>query len=131
MEPVTLNVRTEQEAFDKVSAHLAAMTGRSMSPDKSRCAYRGHDGRKCAIGILIDDDDAAKSFDEADDSVIGKLIMYGQVVTNVSRSFLDELQVVHDSPYNWNTSDQGEELGFSSVGVASLERLVSNYRLLP
>ncbi len=54
-----LNI-SHQEAFDKVARHLAAQGGPSRGLNPSRnlmCLYRGHDGRKCAFGIFIPDDE--------------------------------------------------------------------------
>jgi hypothetical protein len=49
-----LNVATEQEAFNKVAAHLRSMDRRSVN-EHGTCAMRGRDGRKCAVGALIDE----------------------------------------------------------------------------
>lgn len=54
---------TNQELFDKVANHLLTQGIPSMRdlPDESghirqRCAYRGDNGTKCAVGCLIPDD---------------------------------------------------------------------------
>lgn len=48
-----------QEAFDKIVAAMAAQGWeRSMSALGTSCGYRGVGGRVCAIGALLDDDEA-------------------------------------------------------------------------
>ena len=50
---------TNQEIFDKVSAHLLAQNAKSLafidSYQGQACAYRGAEGRMCAAGCLIPD----------------------------------------------------------------------------
>ena len=46
---------TKQEIFDTVVTHLRAQGIRSMRG--CTCVYRGPEGRKCAIGALIPDED--------------------------------------------------------------------------
>lgn len=43
----------QQKLFNKVRKHLMAMEKQSVS--EYSCAYRGENGAKCAIGILIKD----------------------------------------------------------------------------
>lgn len=43
-----------REIFEKVRNHLLEQKCRSLS-DGFRCAYRGENGTKCAVGALIDD----------------------------------------------------------------------------
>lgn len=45
---------SKQQTFNRVVKHLRGMTERSMN-DVIGCAYRGDDGRKCAVGCLIPD----------------------------------------------------------------------------
>lgn len=46
---------TQQEIFDKVMRHLLTQGERSVDRE-GHCAYRGDNGKKCAIGCLISDD---------------------------------------------------------------------------
>lgn len=63
---------TPQEIFDKVVNHLRAQNSKAMGPntevhganttmayraDKMICMYRAPDGKKCAAGCLIQDDE--------------------------------------------------------------------------
>jgi hypothetical protein len=45
-----------QEVFDTVARHLLTQQVRSVGEDRDGCRYRGHNGRKCAIGALIPDE---------------------------------------------------------------------------
>lgn len=48
---------TNQEVFEKVVRHLRAQGEKSLMPGCSvACAYRGENGRKCAVGCLIADE---------------------------------------------------------------------------
>ena len=46
-----------QEIFDTVVEHLRRQGCKSETPDLGSCLYRGPEGRKCAVGILIKDED--------------------------------------------------------------------------
>lgn len=92
---------TKQEIFDKVATHLLTQNAKSMNA--SGCAYRGAEGRKCAIGCLIPDEDYTPRLE-------GKTVMTAtskiNVATAVNKSiraktlitlkFLQRLQAVHD-----------------------------------
>jgi hypothetical protein len=84
---------TNQEAFNIVVHHMATQNKKSIRivGGKETCAYRGGDGSKCAIGILIPD----HCYDKK---------MEGKSVSNIevkSFKYLDkrlmrELQYIHD-----------------------------------
>lgn len=46
---------TREEIITKATAHLLAQNLRSMN-HHGKCAYRGYDGRKCAVGIFVSDE---------------------------------------------------------------------------
>lgn len=46
---------TDQEVFDIVAEHLLRQGEVALDSETGSCAYRGSDGRKCAIGVLIPD----------------------------------------------------------------------------
>ena len=48
---------TNQKMFDKVVNHLLTQNAQSTLQNSECCAYRGHDGLKCAIGCLITNED--------------------------------------------------------------------------
>ena len=63
---------TKQEIFDKVLAHLRQQ--RVASETASGCAYRGEQGRTCAVGCLIPD---AEYTPEMEGTAIGAILENG------------------------------------------------------
>lgn len=47
---------TAQEIFDTVATHLLTQKARAYDEEAGQCLYRTTDGKKCAVGILIDDE---------------------------------------------------------------------------
>lgn len=95
-----------QEIFDTVALHLLKQGRRTTNPDiPEMCVYRGANGTKCAVGVLIPD--------EAYDSM-----MEGRTVVGLlshpefkiprwmwnNETLLIELQNVHDVEHNWKGS---------------------------
>lgn len=54
---------TRQEAFDTALTHLRKQGCKSVTSDTLRCAYRGRNGTKCAIGALIPDEKYERGMD--------------------------------------------------------------------
>lgn len=108
----------QQHIFDVVSKHLITQGRRSVAKTKANggeliCSYRGDDGCKCAIGVLIADDEYEP---ELEGTVIGNCnnqrvsarfrVMLGSVESMLSGrmiNLLDGLQAIHDSvnPIDW------------------------------
>lgn len=63
---------TNQEIFNRVAKHL--LTQNAQSVLDGSCAYRGYDGTKCAVGVLI----PAKKYSTA---------MEGKNVTFINRNY--------------------------------------------
>lgn len=107
-----------QELFEKAARGLLAQDGRSTrSNEKGEvlgCAYRGPNGRKCAIGHLIPDELYSSGMECR--SAYGVLGMNGNVLitardqlrahlgieTEDDVRFLSDLQQVHDSCWFWD-----------------------------
>ena len=100
-----------QEAFDKVYAHLMAQKKQSaIKTEKGQifCKYRSPDGLKCAIGCLISDHDYDK---EMESIPVRSLIDDVRFINKPSikslkeadRDLLYRLQAVHDlhDPDKW------------------------------
>ena|SRR5271166_1739270 len=86
-----------QEVFDKVAAHLLTQKQKSTFPKSGTCAYRGRDGLKCAIGVLINDavyDASIERFDVMRPEIIKALALSG---VNVDVQMLADLQLTHDT----------------------------------
>lgn len=89
-------VVNNQEAFDKAYAGLSAQ-GFAQSSLGDRCKYRGPDGRRCAVGHLIPDDEYREEFDRP----FSGLLLYGvrrqcPSLSGVSLRRLIELRRAHD-----------------------------------
>ena len=86
---------TSQEVFDTVVKHLAAQ-GWERSVNGGNCAYRAPDGKKCAIGALLLDDDVV----EEGCSVWEMPPSFRKRLGNdVGLMFLESLQRAHDTGY--------------------------------
>jgi len=95
---------TKQEIFNKVWDHFIVNKGkRSMSPSGKSCRYRGEDGGRCAVGILIPDEMYSS---EIEGSRVHCLDINSndiyQYLGKDNMLFLDSLQCVHDESRCWN-----------------------------
>ncbi len=91
---------TLQEIFDKVIIHLRTQNADSMSDYAGGCAYRGADGRQCAIGCLIPDDEYDSDMEGND---VEGLIPYSDAIAGLLHlseedylRLLGALQSLHD-----------------------------------
>ena len=59
-------MKTLQETFDKIVDHLRKQNSKSLmeAPRDDSCAYRGQDGKMCAVGCLIEDEFYDPSLEE-------------------------------------------------------------------
>jgi hypothetical protein len=117
-----------QMIFDRVTKHLAEQKRPAMDEDEEGCAYRGADGRKCAIGCLIDDEHYAPELE-------GNSPLETSVATAVAQSlgieplrpaecrFLEKLQSAHDA------SENAEQLNVRLADIAAESRLTINHRV--
>ena len=88
---------TRQDIFNIAANGLLKQGKQSASGDK--CLYRGPDGLKCAIGMLIPDElyeDAFEGNSASKPSVRKALVKAGVPNTVGYKDFLDNLQDVHD-----------------------------------
>lgn len=106
----------QQEVFNKVYRHLLTQGERSESTftvdgiDRPGCAYRGDEGRKCAIGCLIDDDRYTPELETrgAGHPLVEDALGYS-LLSHDDRCLLKRLQDVHDcrNPASWAASLKG------------------------
>ncbi len=95
--------RSLQNIFDTVAEHLLIQNEKSVFGDV--CAYRGEDGRRCAIGVLIPDEYYVESiedstvFNEAVDGHLTNVLKANGIDINddYTIKLLRELQRVHDT----------------------------------
>jgi hypothetical protein len=133
---IKLTVKDDQQAFDKVMRHLSKMTEPAMGPNPKPgamgmpklCLYETPDGRRCAIGALMDLN-APKKHAWAKSVVAGfEDIQYDPDydddqypedgywvdVGNVNPWLLIDLQVLHDTLANWT-----DGVGFHAWDLAT------------
>ena len=96
---LTLPVATAQEVFNQVATHLLKQDKQSYKGKDSACAYRGEEGRQCAAGCLIGDNEYREGWEN---TTWGRLADNGNVPEQ-HRLLITDLQQVHDfsSPCNW------------------------------
>lgn len=98
-----------QQTFETVARHLFAQGKRSMrpAPDEGTCAYRGEDGCKCAIGVLIPDDQYTEGMEY--NTVFGLEVYWSQMPEWMrSREGIllaKRLQEAHDQTAGWDTTE--------------------------
>lgn len=102
-----------KELFEKVKTHLLTQNSRSLNdPEFSGCAYRGAEGKSCAVGCLIPDDlydvkiEGISASDERIIRILHKVGILDEPKYKVTDFFgsdsqkitmLRQLQLMHDS----------------------------------
>ncbi len=109
-----------QEAFNKAVIGVFKQGGASMN-ERKVCAYRGPDGRKCAIGHLLADDQYDKRFEGQG---IGEYRLFGSIArsgyASVSVDLLVALQKAHDSSARIAKTDDAEFLELFASDIISI-----------
>jgi hypothetical protein len=89
------------EVFTKVKTHLLAQMSRSLGTNLPTCRYRGAEGRKCAIGCLIPDEEYKSVFE-----IIGlpELVEAVPSLRGTNINLLRALRTLHDycEPETWS-----------------------------
>lgn len=95
-------IKTAQQAFDYVVTRLADQRGPAMRQDTSSCVYLSDDGRKCAVGHVIRDEDYRPALEgDTVASLIDKLrdtASWRLIASNVN--FWKSMQRAHDKAYS-------------------------------
>lgn len=96
-----------QEVFNTVVRHLGKQKSRSVHPEFMQvlnpCAYRGYAGKKCAVGVLIPDEQYSAGFEcKGVESIAHRI----PALAGMDIKFLSALQSVHDrtEPFEWETA---------------------------
>jgi hypothetical protein len=101
-------IKTKQDLFNHIATHLIKQNDTSRHEKGDDCAYRGTDGKRCAIGSIIDDEHYDKGFEgkginytpimDAIEASIGRPIDGRRdSVPHTERILLKRLQVIHDT----------------------------------
>jgi len=107
-----MSVVVQQKVFNKVYNHLLTQKSQSYLSDGITCAYRGTDGKQCAVGCLIPDSKyrikyEEKSVGEEDiDKLLMEILNVGTYHYKEIQTLLKDLQLVHDNipPTRWKSS---------------------------
>lgn len=113
---MTLNVTTDQEAFDKVVRHLATLPMRNMAQRTDGHMVCSYLGVGCAIGVLIDEFDGPDTY-AVTTLVTGRdgsdlLLPPALDIGDVTLTMLQDLQQVHDTLQNWDITGRHHPVGF-------------------
>lgn len=93
-----------QELFDKVATHLLTQNAKAHNPDDldylghPRCMYRALDGKLCAVGCLITDENYNPNQEGEPARVLKNIIelSVGRKLLHSEVRLLTELQSIHD-----------------------------------
>jgi len=89
----TLDQATAQEVFTQIKDHLLKQSERSILPIcDDNCAYRGADGKQCAAGCLMTDEEASTI---TEGKTWDSLVQKGKV-THFHNALISDLQRIHD-----------------------------------
>lgn len=91
--------------FERVKAHLLAQGCQSKDAD-DECSYRGADGLKCAVGVLIEGryySTRLEGYGASNPNVVHSLALSGVGVGPLQLQLLNRLQSMHDRalPETW------------------------------
>lgn len=95
----------QQRAFDDMVTHLRQQGVRSTTRNEygdSICAYRGEEGRKCAVGALIADEHYQKSLEGSIGNcaeVVNAVNASGYDIRYAEAGILALMQGIHDNVY--------------------------------
>ena len=114
----------KQEAFDKALFGIRAQGGWSFA---GTCLYRSPNGRRCAIGHLLEDSEYMTKMEGKDVNVIFSLLPVRLQMLDESLAFLKNLQDVHDK-FAITCDDEKEFLRLFEIGMrAFAEKEGLNY----
>lgn len=110
---------TSEEVFDTVLKHLRTQGVQCM--ENCECAYRNAEGLKCAIGVLLDDED----YDPIMEGRTARELQarFG-LLQDIDTELLSRLQHAHDTNDHWN------EDGFAWRGESYMAEIAEIYGLL-
>ncbi len=86
---------THQEAYDTICEGLAKQKRRS-ADFNGYCKYRGPNGLKCAVGVLIPDDKYSVSMEGSDGSPLEEVMILAEIPLCL-KTLLSRCQNAHDN----------------------------------
>lgn len=120
----------KQEIFDAVVRHFKTQVEPSLEYDAhiglSRCKYRSIDGKKCAAGIFIPDDQYSPTMEGKAFTFVAQRHSLPAFLVD-EKDFVERLQLIHDST---RTGARNEGSTLLATGVAKeLRHLAASYGL--
>jgi hypothetical protein len=118
-----VNMKTKQELFDAVVDGFCAQGWRRSIDENGACVYRGPNGTKCAIGILIPNDVYSVRMEGKPLSGLLALAhangieLPGEITEH--QNFLAALQTVHDSCVMNPDDGLGLKLAINAFGLGA------------
>ena len=123
---------TDQETFDFVVRALRKQGGPSLMPDLKGCAYRGKDGRKCAVGQILPDEDYVEDLEglpvrslESDRNPITQWVLE----QGLNVRLLSDLQCAHDSPQDLELDTGVSDDVWLDAFLLSARQIAERYNL--
>ena len=121
-----------QEVFNTVVTGLRKQNAVSETPSGG-CAYRGEHGRKCAVGMLIPDDE----YDPRKEGLRVKCLVSSKkpiptlvlMFTEGLGSLINAIQWVHDVEMREDERDVG--VAFGPTTVAAFAKIAGRFKLDP
>lgn len=107
-----------QEIFDTVAVHLFDQGQRSV--DNRFCRYHNDTGLKCAVGILVPEEEYFSEMDQGNKTIKNLIELYPDKFPDwmsENLGLIQGLQSVHDKQENWKSSDNMHD---ALVEIASI-----------
>lgn len=90
-----MKIEKKQKIFNKVVEHLLIQARKSVIPGQG-CRYRGNNGTKCAIGILISNKEYNPNMENKNIRIILDTFKLKNIDINL-QPLLEKLQIIHDT----------------------------------
>jgi hypothetical protein len=125
----------KQQVFDQIAGHLLTQSRKSHQSyngcAKFRCAYRGDEGLKCAIGALISDEEYKPTMETKSVASLAVEFFPSPLLDKGVTDFLQTFQTIHDS---WEVTDWKYKLStipqkyvsYSSINTDILDQFTWN-----
>jgi len=119
---------TRQEALEIAYNQYVKQGGQSVN-DNGYCVYRSPDGKKCAVGALISDEDYEPVFDYVNSESRTSFIdnyekdykVFVELADQLGGNFLENLQYLHDAEALTNKDKVLHRLGDYGINVEFME----------
>jgi hypothetical protein len=100
-------IYTPQNIFDAAAVHLFTQGKQALAENSKACVYRAPDGCKCGFGYFIPDDKYSPGMEGK--SAFGVIDRYGLSEFKDHSPLMSQIQNVHDSSNNWNSTQAMRE----------------------